>query len=60
MDTQLPVPAGRVNVTHEWGRLKEVIVGRADTVRVPDLSKYDRAFLAEKFTARLPLRFHAL
>lgn len=44
------VPANRVNVTHEWGRLKEVIVGRADTVRLPDLTGLDPAFLNAKFT----------
>ncbi len=39
----------RVNVTHEWGTLKEVVIGRADTVRVPDLSGADTAFIRDKF-----------
>lgn len=33
-------PVGNVSVNHEWGKLKEVVIGRGEGLRIPGYSKY--------------------
>ena len=53
-------PAGRISVHHEWGKLKEVVIGRGDSLIRPGYSEavsfiYDPQYLAKmKKTGGIP------